>query len=71
MKVETTFRNGFEYRLGDGSSSFWYAPSTKIGKLFEHVLYADILDFHLTIANVNQDDIIGCWVFYIPNFLLL
>jgi len=56
MKLKPTLRNGFKYRLGDGSSSFWYVPLTKFGKLCEQVLYVDIHDVHLTIADMMQDD---------------
>lgn len=52
MKAKETLQNGFNYRLGDGSSSFWYASWIKFGKLCEQVLYVDIHDVHLTIADV-------------------
>jgi len=56
MKAKATLRNGFNYRLRDESSSFWYAPWTKFWKLCEQVLYVDIHDVHLTITVVIQDD---------------
>jgi len=63
MKAKETLRNGFDYKLEDGSSSFWYAPWTKFGKLCEKVLYVDTHDVHLTIADVVQDDV-GTRVFH-------
>lgn len=58
MKALPLLRNGFAYRMGDGSSSSWFFPSTSIGKLSEHVLYVDIHNLHLTISDVVQD---GKW----------
>ena len=56
MKAKAVLQNGFNYRVRGGSSSFWYAPWTRFGKLFEQVLYFDTHDVHLKIADVVQDD---------------
>lgn len=35
MKAKFELRDGYEFRLGNGSSSFWTAPWTSHGKLSE------------------------------------
>jgi ribonuclease HI len=54
MKARSDLRDGFDFRLGDGSSSFWFTPWTNFGKLCDTVLYVDIHDLHLKVTDVFQ-----------------
>lgn len=53
MKTRDAIREGFVFRLGDGSSPLWYTPWTEFGNLSQHVLYVDI---HLRIKDISVDD---------------
>lgn len=57
MMAKAVLRDGYEYRLGDDSSSFWSAPWSKFGKLSDQVWYVYTHDIHLTVVDVVQDDI--------------
>lgn len=58
MKAKSVLRNGYEYRLGNGMSSFWYDPWTKFGRLCDQVWYVDIHDTQLKVAEIAQN---GTW----------
>lgn len=60
MKAKGVLRDGYDFRLGNGSSSFWSVPWSSFGKLLDQVWYVDIHDMDLTIADVFQD---GNWNF--------
>jgi len=54
VKAKAVLRPGFDFRLGDGSSSFWYTPWTSFGKLSNQVLYVDIHDLQLSVSDMFQ-----------------
>jgi hypothetical protein len=60
MKARFALRDGFEFRLGDESSSFWFVNWYGIGKLAEKVLYVDIHDLNLRVKDAFVN---GAWNF--------
>lgn len=60
MKARFTLRDGFDFRLGDDNSSFWFVNWSGIGKLTEKVLYVDIHDLNLRVKDVFVN---GAWNF--------
>jgi len=63
MKALLALREGFELRLGDGNSSFWYTNWAGTGKLAEKVFFVDIHDLHMRVRDVYVD---GTWNFNLP-----
>jgi ribonuclease HI len=60
MKALGALKDGFQFCLGDGNSSFWYTDWSGIGALANHVLYVDIHDTELRVRDVYSD---GSWNF--------
>ncbi|CAJ2635744.1 unnamed protein product [Trifolium pratense] len=60
MKALSGLKDGFQFRLGDGKSSFWYTDWSGIGILANHVLYVDIHDIEIRVRDVFID---GNWNF--------
>jgi len=60
MKALMALREGFEFRLGDGNSSFWYTNWSGIGKLAKKAFFVDIHDLHMRVMDVYAD---GTWNF--------
>jgi hypothetical protein len=60
MKALLALKDGFQYRLGDGNSSFWYTNWAGIGTLANQVLYVDIHDLQMRVRDVFID---GKWNF--------
>lgn len=60
MKARFALRDGFDFRLGDGNSSFWFVNWSSIGKLTEKVLYVDIHALNLRVKDVFVN---GAWNF--------
>jgi hypothetical protein len=60
MKALTTLKDGFQFRLGNGNSSFWFSHWSNIGKLANQVLYVDIHDLQMRVRDVFID---GSWNF--------
>jgi hypothetical protein len=48
-------KDGFEFRLDDGSSSFWFSNWSIDGKLATKVPFVDIHDLHLQVKDVYVD----------------
>lgn len=55
MKAKAMLRDGFEFFLGNDSSSLWYASWSSFGKQSNQVWYVDIHDIHKTIADIVQN----------------
>ncbi|PNX65320.1 hypothetical protein L195_g054480, partial [Trifolium pratense] len=55
MKALLALKDGFQFRLGDGKSSFWYTDWSGIGNLANHVLYVDIHDIEIRVRDVFID----------------
>jgi hypothetical protein len=51
-------RQGFQFRIGDGSSSFWYDNWTGLGALCHLVDFVIILNTQLQLKDVS---FIGSW----------
>jgi hypothetical protein len=60
MKSLLTLKNGFQFRLGNGTSSFWFTNWSGYGTLASHMLYVDILDIEMRVKDVF---IYGDWNF--------
>jgi hypothetical protein len=60
MKALQALKNGFQYRMGDGNSFFWYTNWSDICTLANHVLYVDIHDLQMRVRDVYTD---GKWNF--------
>ncbi|CAJ2637225.1 unnamed protein product [Trifolium pratense] len=60
MKALLALRDGFEFRLGNGNSSFWFSNWSGTGKLADKVLYVDIHDLEMSVKDVYTD---GNWNF--------
>lgn len=58
IKARDILREGYSFRLGNGSSSFWYAPWSSLGRLSALVPYVDIHDSELSISDLLHD---GHW----------
>lgn len=55
MKTLSVLKDGFEFRLGDGNSSFSFFNWSKVGKLANRVLYVDIHNLEMRVNNVYLD----------------
>lgn len=55
-KSKHILREGYHFRIGDGSSLFWYTPWVPIGPLFNHVFAVDIHDAGTRIKDVYQNN---------------
>ena len=53
--ITKALKDGFEFRLWDGKSSFWFSNWTGVGKLMEQVLYVDIRDLERRVNDVYLD----------------
>ncbi|GAU24184.1 hypothetical protein TSUD_84190 [Trifolium subterraneum] len=60
MKALVALKDGFQYRLGDGNSSFWYTNWSGIGNLVNQVPYVNIHDLQMRVRDVYID---GKWNF--------
>ncbi|GAU45929.1 hypothetical protein TSUD_100060 [Trifolium subterraneum] len=60
MKSLLALKDGFQYRLGDGNSSFSYTNWPGIGNLANQVPYVDIHDLQMRVMDVYVD---GKWKF--------
>jgi hypothetical protein len=58
MKALSALKDGFQFRLGDGNSSFWFINWSGIGKLANQVLYIDIHDLQMSVKDAYVD---GKW----------
>ncbi|GAU47648.1 hypothetical protein TSUD_27720 [Trifolium subterraneum] len=56
MKALLALKDGFQFRLGNGNSSFWYTDWSGIGILANQVLYVDIHDIEIRVRDVYIDD---------------
>jgi hypothetical protein len=52
MKALLALKDGFQFRLGDGKSSFWYTNWSGMGSLANQVLYVDIHDIEMRVRDV-------------------
>ncbi|GAU17063.1 hypothetical protein TSUD_105620 [Trifolium subterraneum] len=55
MKALLAIKDGFQFRLGDGNSSFWYTNWSDNGILANQVLYVDIHDLQMRVRDVYID----------------
>ncbi|CAJ2645759.1 unnamed protein product [Trifolium pratense] len=60
MKALLALRDGFEFRLGNDNSSFWFSNWSGTGKLADKVLYVDIHDLEMCVKDIYTD---GNWNF--------
>jgi len=58
LKALEALRQGFQFCIGDGSSSFWYDNWTGLGALYHLVNFVNILDTQLQLKDVSFD---GSW----------
>lgn len=58
LKALETLRQGFQFRIGDGSSSFWYDNWTGLGALCHLVDFVIISNTQLQLKDVS---FIGSW----------
>jgi hypothetical protein len=58
MKALLALKDGFQFRLGNGNSSFWFTDWSGYGTLASHVLYVDIHDIEMRVRDVFID---GNW----------
>jgi hypothetical protein len=65
MKSLFVLKDGFEFRLGEGSSSFWFFNWSTNGKLAVKVPFVDIHDLQSQVKDVYVN---GSWNF---NFLYM
>ncbi|GAU22731.1 hypothetical protein TSUD_138560 [Trifolium subterraneum] len=52
MKALLAIKDGFQFRLGDGNSSFWYTNWSGCGILANQVMYVDIHDLQMRVRDV-------------------
>ncbi|CAJ2628591.1 unnamed protein product [Trifolium pratense] len=52
IRAKAVLREGFTWRAGSGSSSFWFCPWTVLGCFSKLVPYIDIHDLQLTVKDV-------------------
>ncbi|GAU18899.1 hypothetical protein TSUD_228890 [Trifolium subterraneum] len=52
VRTKDILKDGFSWRAGSGSSSFWYCPWSSLGLLGNSVSYVDIHDVQLTVKDV-------------------
>lgn len=55
-KVRGVLKEGYQYRVGNGQSLFWYSPWTPFGPLCHHVFAMDIQDTALKISYIYIND---------------
>ncbi|MCH81431.1 RNA-directed DNA polymerase (Reverse transcriptase), partial [Trifolium medium] len=60
MKALSALKDGFQFRLGNDNSSFWYTDWSESGILANQVLYVDIHDLEMRVRDVYID---GKWNF--------
>ncbi|GAU35482.1 hypothetical protein TSUD_384370 [Trifolium subterraneum] len=60
MKALSTVKEGFQFRLGNGNSSFWFSNWSGSGMLANQVLFVDIHDLEMRVRDVYVD---GNWHF--------
>ncbi|CAJ2643293.1 unnamed protein product [Trifolium pratense] len=56
IRAKNILKDGFSWRAGSGSSSFWFSPWSSLGYLGTLVPYVDIHDLHLTVRDVLTFD---------------
>ncbi|PNY05589.1 ribonuclease H [Trifolium pratense] len=52
IRAKEILKEGFSWRAGSGSSSFWFCPWSALGFLCKLVPYIDIHDMQLTVSDV-------------------
>lgn len=52
MKAKSALRDGFQFRVGNDESLFWYTPWTSYGNLCDHVIYVDIHEIDIKIKDL-------------------
>ena len=52
MHAKNVLKDGFSWRVGSGSSSFWFCPWSSLGFIGSFPPYIDIHDLHLTVRDV-------------------
>jgi hypothetical protein len=60
MKALSVLKDGFQFRLGNGNSSFWFSNWSGSGILANQVLFVDIHDLEMRVRDVFVD---GSWRF--------
>jgi hypothetical protein len=56
IRAKNILKDGFSWRAGSGSSSFWFSPWSSLGYLGTLVPYVDIHDLHLAVKDVLTSD---------------
>jgi ribonuclease HI len=56
FKALSALKEGYQFRLGNGNSSFWFTDWSGSGILANHVLYVDIHDLEMRVRDVYIDD---------------
>jgi hypothetical protein len=52
IHAKNALKDGYSWRAGSGSSSFWFCPWSSLGYIGSMVPYIDIHDLHLTVNDV-------------------
>ncbi|MCI29947.1 RNA-directed DNA polymerase (Reverse transcriptase) [Trifolium medium] len=52
IRAKDILKDGYSWRAGSGSSSFWYTPWTTLGRLGSLVPFVDIHDLQLSVKDV-------------------
>jgi ribonuclease HI len=60
MKALSVLKEGYQFRLGNGNSSFWFSNWSGSGILANQVLFVDIHDLEMRVCDVFTD---GSWRF--------
>jgi hypothetical protein len=56
MKAMLSLKDGFQFRIGNGNSSFWFTNWSGSGVLANQVMYVDIHDLEMRIRDVYIED---------------
>jgi hypothetical protein len=56
MKAMLSLKDGFQFRIGNGNSSFWFTNWSGSGVLANQVMYVDIHDLETRIRDVYIED---------------
>lgn len=52
IKARGVLKEGYQYRIGNGQSLFWYSPWTTFRPLYNQVFAVDIQDTTMTIKDI-------------------
>lgn len=56
FKAKEVLKEGFQFRVGNGESLFWYSPWTTLGPLCNHVFVVNIQDTNKQIRDIYANN---------------